>query len=504
MTAPVIDLREHCLTMKRITHLPFLLTLLLEFNAVLCGQQIDQRAITAALESTVADAIDQASDSIVAVSRIKNREAAKTTNAVRGNALVAEKNLRVDPGFVVNQIPIEDIESFDYAAGVVVGGNGEILTTFHSVQLADRIVVRAANRQTFDAEIIAADPRSDLTIIAPKMFDGQQLPKLKPVRIGRSETLRRGAFLVALGNPFNAARDGRPSAAFGILANTARRLDLTIDESTSTGRQLRHLPTLLQLDSKLNLGMSGGAVLNMNGELVGITTNGGNPQGFDAQAGYAIPMDTLGRRAVGTLLQGEEVEYGFLGVSLSTNGSNGIQGVSPGTPAFSAGLVQGDQIVKIGEMPVSDGDQLVLAVNSFPVETPLSITFVRPGFGNTPPIEKKARVRLAKFPVGGEVIATNKPAPWRGIMVDYPSVAIQGNNVLDMPTLRTNPAETDGALVVQIDRDSPGFQMLKIGDLIVSVNDKAVKTPREFRDAVKNLKGPVRIRTSNSEFNLPE
>ena len=72
----------------------------------------------------------------------------------------------------------------------------------------------------------------------------------------------------------------------------------------------RHQPTLLQLDAKLNLGMSGGAVVNLQGELVGITTTGGNPQGFDAQAGYAIPLDALGRRVVQDLLEGKEATYG--------------------------------------------------------------------------------------------------------------------------------------------------------------------------------------------------
>lgn len=495
--------------MKWIIHPPIFFLIFACTLQPLPAQRFDSKAITAALEETVADAIDATSKSIVAVSRIKNRENSKTTNAVRNKFVVAEPqpNQNVggfNNGFVANQF--EDFQSFDYAAGVVIGENNEILTTFHSVQGADRIAVRAAGRLQFEAEIIAADPRSDLAVLVPTRTSAETLKiKLYPVKIGQAEKLRRGSFVVALGNPFNAALDGQPSSAFGIVSNNARRLDLTIDETTTTGRQLRHLPTLLQLDSKLNLGMSGGAVVNMSGELVGITTTGGNPQGFDAQAGYAIPMDILGRRAISTLIRGEEVEYGFLGVSLAPNGSNIIQGVSPGTPAAKAGLVQGDQIIKIGEIAVSDGDQLVLAVNSFPVETPLKITFRRSVFiENQPGPLKESQIRLAKFPVGGEVIASSKPLPWRGLEIDYPSVMIQGNPLNEVPTLRNIPSDNDGVIVTHVNADSPYMGLIRIGELITAVNGQKISSPRQFREIVKDLNGPVRISTSDKEFNLPQ
>ena len=253
---------------------------------------------------------------------------------------------------------------------------------------------------------------------------------------------------------------------------------------------MRHLPTLLQLDSKLNLGMSGGALVNMNGELVGLTTTGGNPQGFDAQAGYAIPIDALIRRSI----QGKAVEYGFLGVSLNASGNNVINGVSPGTPAAKAGLLPQDEIVAVGEFPITDGDSLVLAVNALPVETPVKITVRRDGR------EISKELILAKFPVAGEVIATNKPAPWRGIEVDYPSVGVgnQGPQA-ELPVLRTGQPDLDGVLVTRVEQDSPAFGTLKIGTLIISV-----KSPREFREAVANAKGKVRLKSPDADFEIPE
>ena len=95
--------------------------------------------------------------------------------------------------------------------------------------------------------------------------------------------------------------------------------------------RLQNYPTLLQLDAKLNLGMSGGAVINLKGELVGLTTTAASPAGFDAQAGYAIPMDKLGRRVVETLKEGKEVEYGLLGI-ISPDRTNRV---GEGQPEFA-------------------------------------------------------------------------------------------------------------------------------------------------------------------------
>ena len=164
------------------------------------------------------------------------------------------------------------------------------LDGYHVVKGAKRLEVRAADHQAFEAEVIAADPRSDLAVIVPRELPGVAAPKLRPLPIGDASKLRKGSFLVALGNPFNAAH-GRPSASWGILANVARRLLPTSDESGNRSLQLRHYPTLLQLDAKLNLGMGGGAVVDLNGALVGVTTAAASVAGFNAQAGYAIPMD---------------------------------------------------------------------------------------------------------------------------------------------------------------------------------------------------------------------
>src|SRR5262249_3395344 len=153
--------------------------------------------------------------------------------------------------------------------------------------------------------------------------------------------------------------DATPSASWGILSNTARRVEPRSDDELLPGnRLLRYYPTLLQLDAKLNLGMSGGAVVNLKGELVGITTDAASPAGFDARAGYAVPMDPLVRRIVEALREGKEFEYGFLGISLDPRVSNQIAAVDPNTPAGQGDLLRDDVIVAVDDRPVHDGEGL--------------------------------------------------------------------------------------------------------------------------------------------------
>lgn len=441
--------------------------------------------VVSAVETVVADAIARAEPSVVAISREKAEN--EVTQAVRGRSPVRDPNL--DRRFTrFNGIDpfAPDPMSFDYGSGVVVGDAGQILTAFHVVRGARVLRVRAVGQESFDAEIIAADPRTDLAVIAPCEFPGRPGPKLKPIALGDASKLRRGSFLVALGNPFNAARDGRASASWGILSNVARKIEPSSEDMLRRDLTLRNFPTLLQLDAKLNLGMSGGAVINMKGELVGLTTGAANVAGFDAQAGYAIPMDALGRRVVETLREGKEFEHGFLGVNLDTTyHTNHITSAEPGTPAAQGGLLVNDAIVAVGDIPVFDDESLVVAINSIPAGEAVKLKIKR----DNATIERT--VELAKRKLQGEVIATNRPPSWRGLRVDYTStLAGYGPDQL-------RAMAREGVVVTEVESGSEAQKAgLKVGQIISRVGESTrVPNPREFRRVVEALKGPVRLDT---------
>ena len=445
--------------------------------------------MVSALESVLADAIAKAEPSVVAIARKKSDN--DETLAIRGRN--TPHPTAIERRFPLGRIAIDDDPfttdalSFDSGSGVVIGKRGEILTAFHVVKGARSLHVRAAGRQSFEAEIIAADPRSDLAVIAPREQPGLAAPKLVPIAMGDASTLKKGSFLVALGNPFNAARDGKPSASWGILANTARKIEPMSDEVERQELQLRNYPTLLQLDAKLNLGMSGGAVINLKGELVGLTTAAANAAGFDAQAGYAIPMDALGRKVVETLKEGKEYEYGFLGIRLDVQqGTNRVMSADPGTPAWHGGVLVDDVVEAVGDVAVTDADRLVVAINTIPAGETAILKILRGGKR----IEKT--VRLAKLRVRAATIATNRPAPWRGLRIDYTSTL---TNAPLGPEMHEALAR-EGVLITEVvagtEADKAG---LKTNQVITRVDDAPVHTPRQFAEAVSKLTGPVKLDT---------
>ena len=444
--------------------------------------------VVAAREEALGDAIVKAEPSVVAISREKSEN--EETTAVRGR----------DSGprpFDRRGLPNPfdpfgaDVLSFDFGSGVVVGEANEILTAYHVVRGASRLHVRASARVEFDAEIIAADPHSDLAVIAPRPGPNP-LPKLKPIAVGDSGKLRKGSFLVALGNPFNAARDGKPSAGWGILANVARQVEASA-ETAPAELTLRNYPTLLQLDAKLNLGMSGGAVVNARGEFVGLTTAAANASGYDAQAGYAIPMDALGRRVVARLKQGKEYEYGFLGIKLDTpHNTSRVESAEHGSPAAEGGVRVGDLIVAVGDLPVIDADSLFVAINSVPAGESVKLKLVRQ---NATIVRL---VTLAKKKVRGPVIVTSRPNPWRGVRVDYTSTLA---NTAVAPE-QSDAMSKRGVVVTEVATGSEAEKAgLKPGQIITRVDGLPTPNPREFEKAVPD-RGPVKLETDKGSVTV--
>jgi serine protease Do len=195
---------------------------------------------------------------------------------------------------------------------------------------------------------------------------------------------------------------------------------------------------------------------------------------------------------VDTLREGKEVGYGFLGISLyDENPTNRVRGFQPGSPASEVGFEKDDQIISVNGIPVEDGESLVAAVNSFAPGRPIFLKVVR----NGRTLEK--RLVLSKYPTkpGSEVIATNRPEPWRGLRVDYLSQIPGGAVVLD-PTDRDNRVQAGGVAVTEIIPGSPAdVAGLRPGQKIISVNGMPIRSPADFAQAVADAIGPVDLAT---------
>ena len=433
----------------------------------LAAQEVNGLAAAAAIEEAMINAIAKAEKSVVAIARIRGDQQALGTIDPRS------------PDFVPNE----------FATGVVVDRRGLILTNYHVLRDESTYIVTTHDGRNYNARVRAADARSDLAILELDIR-GEGV-SFTPIEYGDAKSLRKGQIVIALGNPYAIARDGQASASWGIVANLSRKAgpNLPSDEGALPAKtKLQHFGTLIQTDAKLNLGTSGGPLLNLSGQMVGLVTSEAAIVGYEQAAGYAIPVDDTFRWVVRTLIEGREVEYGFLGVQ-PTNlpYDSPVRGallakVVAGTPAQRAKLRPEDIVLAVNGEPVHDVDSLMLNVGKHPVDTVVRLTIERGGrvMQLTP--------QLAKALVqGGRQIATVPRPSWRGLQIDY-------NTVHEL--VRAGIVES-GVTIVGVANDSPAFAAgLRTNSFVTHVGGAPIESPKEFYAAVERLDGPVTLRVS--------
>ncbi len=378
-----------------------------------------------------------------------------------------------------------------YGSGVVIDQSPPlVLTNEHVIHKATKLYVRLPGGRGSWADIHASDPRSDLAVL--RLLD--PVPSLRPIRIGDGSKLRKGTFVLALANPYAAGRrDGSPSASWGIISNLRRRapgLTNDVDRSDRSRMSIHHLGTLLQTDVRLFPGCSGGALLNLDGQFVGLTTSIAAVSGAEMPGGFAVPMDSGVRRIIDVLRRGEEVEYGLLGVYLQPFGIPGmgvqLQDVQTDSPAARAGLRARDWLVAINGAPIGETDDVFLHVGTQLAGNTVRVDIIRePGRQHV-----TCFVKLAKYGLPSTGIASNRPRPRAGLRVDYTSV-------LGQVGARGMPP---GVLVREVEPDSPAERAhLQADTIITKVNGQAVLTPAEFYQQMDRSIGPPRLTYINSK-----
>jgi S1-C subfamily serine protease len=443
-----------------------------------------------AMQNVLVDVIGRCEKSVVAIARVRKDQPGEAfqmefrPDPFGKRPMPLAPLLPTDPDFIPNQ----------YGAGVVVDPRGLILTTYDLLGDESEYYVTTADRKTYKATIKGADPRSNLAVLKIDAVD------LTPITFGNAAELKKGQIVISLGNPYAIARDGQSSAAWGIVANLARKAPATPSESDPSGHStLHHYGTLIQTDAKLNLGASGGPLLNLKGEMVGLSILPAATAGYEAAGGYAIPVDETFRRIVETLKLGREVEYGFLGIQPQNLQPQeilgGLQGmrvgqVLPGTPAARYGLKAGDIVTEVDSTPLHDADGLVLNVGKLPTEAVARLSVLRDGK------PRVIEVTLTKYAVRGKKIVTTVDPAWRGLRVDYPSaVADEAGHLHEDRSLAA-----DAVIVIEVAENSPTYAAgLRRGMLISHVDHLPVRTPKEFAAAVSKNAGPVQLRLAGDK-----
>jgi putative serine protease PepD len=249
-------------------------------------------------------------------------------------------------------------------SGFVYDRDGHVLTNYHVIASADAISVTFADGSKYSAKVVGSDQSSDLALLkvdAPSS-------KLHPLALGDSSNLEVGDGVVAIGSPFGLEE----TVTTGIVSALGRNISST-NNFTITGA--------IQTDAAINHGNSGGPLLNMAGNVIGVNTQIESESGGNDGVGFAVPANTV-RGVAERLVKGQKVVHPYLGVSvgdaLARAGAR-LGTVRSGSPAAAAGLKAGDVITAFGDQKVTSAEDLTTAVAAKQAGDKVKVTFVRGG-----------------------------------------------------------------------------------------------------------------------------
>jgi serine protease Do len=365
-------------------------------------------------------------------------------------------------------------------SGFIIDASGYIVTNNHVIENADEITVTTHDNEEFKAKLIGADEKTDLALL--KVEAGKPLPF---VNWGNSDQMRIGDWVLAIGNPFGLGG----SVTAGIVS--ARQRDINAGPYDD----------FLQTDASINRGNSGGPMFNMDGEVVGINSAIYSPSGGSVGIGFAIPSN-LAKPVIDQLRQYGHPRRGWIGVriqSVSAELAEGlhlpsakgalIASVTPAGPAEQAGIKQGDVVLKFDGKDVSEMRGLPRMVAETPVGKSVDVTVWRKGkqvdltakVGEYP--ENDEQASAAPSSTDTESDGGDNPA---GGKIDSLGVALAALD--DKARAKYNLSDdTEGVLVTDVDQAGPAAEKdLRPGDVIVEVDQKAVKSPGDVRDRVKS------------------
>ncbi|KAA8999245.1 serine endoprotease DegQ [Affinibrenneria salicis] len=351
-----------------------------------------------------------------------------------------------------NSRPFEGLGS-----GVIINAaKGYVLTNNHVINNADKIRVQLNDGREYEAKLLGRDEQTDIALL--QLADAKNLTEVK---MADSDQLRVGDFAVAVGNPFGLGQ----TATSGIISALGR-----------SGLNLEGLENFIQTDASINRGNSGGALVNLNGELIGINTAILAPGGGNIGIGFAIPSN-MAQNLSQQLIEFGEVKRGVLGIkgsemtsemakAFKVDAQRGafVSEVLPKSAAAKAGIKAGDVLVSLDGKPI----------NSF--------AELRAKIGTTAP-GKSVRVGLLRDGKQQDVSVVLDNSASSTTSAETLSPALQGASL-------TNGQLKDGGKGVQIDnvaKDSPAAQVgLQKGDIIIGVNRERVENITQLRKLLES------------------
>lgn len=375
------------------------------------------------------------------------------------------------PGPFSGRNPNHQPKQHSLGSGFIIDREGYIVTNNHVVENADKIRVKLSNGKEFDAKVVGRDPKTDLALIKIKGSDD-----LVPIKMGDSEALKVGSWVVAIGSPFGLEQ----TVTAGIVS--------------AKGRVIGAGPydDFIQTDASINPGNSGGPLLNMKGEVVGINTAIiARGQGI----GFAIPIN-MAQGIVAQLKENGRVTRAWLGVAIQdltaeireyyeAKDQKGVlvTEVYQGNPADKGGIKASDIITAVNGKTVTSARDLSRAIAESPVGKEISIAIVRGG--------EKQTVHVALSKRDDADLLASRPS------TDSNEFGLQLSELNPETARRLGFSKDEkGVLVTQVAPDSKGYKAgIQQGDVVKEINRKPVSTLEDYYKQMKNVRTdkPIRL-----------
>ncbi|HYK45164.1 MAG TPA: trypsin-like peptidase domain-containing protein [Parafilimonas sp.] len=357
-------------------------------------------------------------------------------------------------------------------SGVIVSNDGYIITNNHVIDGASDINVTLANRKSYKATVIGNDPNTDLAVIK---IDANNLPYML---YGNSDDVKLGQWVMAVGYPLNLD----VTVTAGIVSAKSRSIGINKSE--------RAVESFIQTDAAVNPGNSGGALINTNGELIGINSAIASPTGSYAGYSYAIPVNIV-KKAVNDLIKFGAVQRAYMGIQYPKEDMNDEQkknmGIKDGSGVYilevaddgaakSAGLKKGDFITKLNDVDVNSGPELQEQVSRYKPGDKISVTYVRDGKENLTTLTLKNK--------SGNYDVVKSETAFDDMGADLVTI--------DKETARKNDI-SGGVQVKKIGTGLLKNTRIQEGFIITSVDGRDVNNLDELKAIINSSHGTVRL-----------
>nr|WKN38327.1 trypsin-like peptidase domain-containing protein [Tunicatimonas sp. TK19036] len=360
-------------------------------------------------------------------------------------------------------------------SGVIISADGYIVTNNHVIEDADRIEVTLDDNRYYEAEVIGIDPTTDLALI--RIEDGSTAFPFVP--FGDSDDMKVGEWVLAIGNPFGTLTS---TVTAGIVSAKARNINILHDINN------RQIESFIQTDAAVNQGNSGGALVNLKGELVGINTAIATPTGSYAGYSFAVPV-SLVQKVMNDLLEFGSVQRALLGVRIRDVNAQlakeqgldmvsgvFVDGVNQESAAAEAGMTAGDVIVEIDSRSVNNVAQLQELVARNRPGDEVKVTFWRNG-------ELETVYAILKNTMGNtDIVQRIQPVNFEGGVFSDPA-----------PDLLEEFNIEGGAQIMELEDGKWKKAGLEEGFIITSIDKSAIRSAKELEEVMQEKQGGILI-----------